>query len=112
MDQSHIKEFIDNFPSVISKFDIAAKRSLLCMLYNSIKTDENNTTGKSVDDYTEYIPDFVSSEKDDVLLAGFKADLETMKVDRKTANKMKIQHGGSGNHSSNNLRNFLLMIRK
>ena len=91
MQQSEIKEIIEQFPSLISKCDLAAKRALLCMLYNSIKKEENNCTGKSVNDYTEYVPNFVDPQSDDVLLAGIKADLEKMGFDKKAANKKKIQ---------------------
>ena len=50
-----------------------------------------NCTDKSIEEYTEYIPNFVDPSKDEVLFSGIKADLQQINFNHKAANKQKIQ---------------------
>ena len=94
-----ITQLVKNFTSLVNRCNLSMKRSMLCTLYNSIKEDEQSAKntiphGKSIEDFTQYIPDFVNHDKDEVLLEGIKADIEKMNFNRNSGDKVQTRWFG------------------
>ena len=97
MDDNSNKDIMDTFMKLIKEADLDTKRIMQGKLFNEIISQEKSCNptllpdDKTVDDYTSYVPSFLSKGKDDVLLAGLDADIEKLGLTGKRLKSDKVQ---------------------